>query len=250
MQTSHALLHVLGNILGRSRRAIAAGLLLAPLALLAPHASAARIVAIDIDGADDGPITFNPDFSFGGDTTIASTSIAGTAVGLPTGDSIFGGDGVTLPDTYVYTYTPSSQADNLVLAPGTDLGDGNVATGLVGGGAGLYNVYATWPITDNVSGGDTEYAVTVNGGTPVVTSVNQNTLGLGDVWFLVTTVNYTGVGSIVVSQSPSDANTFVSMRGAGVLFELASSDVPEPATWWMMLGGLSGMAVLRKRFQR
>ena len=47
----------------------------------------------------DGPQSLHPNFSFGGDTTAASDSIASAAVGLVPHQSLFGGNGVNLPDT-------------------------------------------------------------------------------------------------------------------------------------------------------
>ena len=184
------------------------------------------LVEIDTDGLDDGSIAWNPDFSFGGDTSTASQSAASGALGMTGGDSIYGGDGVASPDTYVYTYTPGSQADNLFLSAGTPLGDGNYATGGTGGGPGRYAVYATWPKTSNVSGGLTNYQ-TVTAGDGDLVSVDQNGPGgegsvdtFGNVWVKVGEVDYLS-GSITVTQTPT-TSTAVSMRAAGILFEMVS----------------------------
>ena len=216
---------------------------------LAPGAHAAYVLAIDIDGVDDVSITYNPLFSFGGDTTTASTSIKSTAFGMPTGNSIFGGDGSSSPDTYVFTYNPGVNGDNLVLAPGQPLGNGNFASGITAGGTGLYNVYATWPFTFNVSGGDTLYE-TVTSGSSDSRSINQNgpfDAGLGNVWVLVGQVQYTS-GAITVTQA-AGTNTFVSMRAAGLLFEPVRQDaVPEPSTYLLVGLGLFGVFLRRRRF--
>ncbi len=192
---------------------------------------AAFLVEVDIDGADDGVLTYSPHFSYGADTTTASQSAASVAYGLTGGDSIFGGNGVNSFDTYVVTYAPDVDGDNLVIPAGTDLGEGNLATGLAAGGAGLYSVFAAWPFTTNVSGGLTQFTIDTAGDNLVV-DMNQNdaadlagTEGRGDVWVKLGEINYTS-GSIVVTQSPTVANTFVSQRLAGVLFE----PVPEPST--------------------
>ena len=81
--------------------------------------------------------------------------------------SIFGGNGVNSPDTYVFSYTPGTNADNTVYAANAVLGSttgfpgqGNLATGLVGGVSGRYNVYMTSPPTTNISGGDSTFTVT------------------------------------------------------------------------------------------
>jgi hypothetical protein len=213
--------------------------LLVALALV-QSAHAGYIFEIDTDGLDDGILTFNLDFSFGGDTTTASQSITSTAFGATGGDSIFGGDGVLLPDTYVYTHSPDSQPDNLLIPAGQDLGEGNIGTGVVGGGPGPYRVYAAWPFTSNVGGGLTNYEVTTAGDS-FLTSLDQNGggAGRGDVWALLGTINYTG-GAITVTQTAT-INSFVSMRGYGVLFEA----VPEPASATLLCA--AGALLLRRR---
>jgi hypothetical protein len=199
-------------------------------------AQAGFLVEVDTDGLDDGILTYNPDFSFGGDTTTASQSVASNALGMTGGDSIFGGDGVSQPDTYIITYNPAAEVDNLALAAGSDLGAGNTASGLVGGGAGLYNVYATWPFTANVGGGPTRYTISTDGHADLVSLVDQN--GTGDVWVFLNTLDYSS-GDIVVTQQPSGSNTFVSMRLAGVLFEA----VPEPSTVVLLMMGALALII-------
>ena len=89
--------------------------------MFAVRSEAAFLIQIDTDGLDDGVLTYNSHFTFGGDTTTASQSAPSTAYGLSAADSIFGGDGVAEPDTYVYRYNPTSDADNLATA-GIELG--------------------------------------------------------------------------------------------------------------------------------
>lgn len=202
----------------------------------AVSAQAAYLLEIDTDGKDDSVLTYNPGFSFGGDTTTASQSAASPAFGMTDGDSIFGGNGVNLPDTYVYVHSPDSQADNLVVPAGTDLGNGNLGSGLAGGIPGLYAVYATWPSTTNVSGGLTQYEVITNGDMFTV-QIDQNNKG-GN-WFKLGEINYTD-GTIRVGQT-AGSNTFVSMRAAGVLFER----VPEPAT--LSLLAIGSLLIARRR---
>ncbi len=217
-------------------------------------AQAAFLIEIDTDGLDDGVLTLNPLFGFGGDTTSASQSSPSSAVGMNGGDSVFAGNGSAENDTYTATYSPDSMADNLALAPGTDLGNGNFASGLVGGGPGTYAVYATWPFTDNVSGGPPTFNVTTagdsssmlvdqNGFVPAVPApgVVPGSPGLGNVWVLVGEVQYTS-GSIDLEQV-AFSNSFVSMRAAGYLFE----KVPEPTA---ALLGLSGVALTLVRRRR
>ena len=171
---------------------------------------------------DQGVITYNQRFTFGGDTTTAGQSAASLAYGASGADSIFGGDGTQVPDTYVYRYAPDSEADNLVIPAGTDLGGGNLATGKVGGGPGLYNVYATWPYTENVSGGDTKFMVSTTGDS-FTALIDQN--GKGDNWYYLGQIDYTS-GDITVTQSPTESNSFISQRAYGLLFEAEFAPMP------------------------
>lgn len=206
------------------------------LILTATPVSAAFLLEIDVDGNDDGVIDFNSGFSFGGDTTMATPGSTSLAYGTTGGDSIFGGDGVNQLDNYMYVYSPDSQADNLAIPPGTDLGEGNLATGATGGGAGTYSVYATWPFSSDVSGGLTEFSVST-GGDSFTVEINQNdansdvgTDGRGDVWVMLGQIDYVS-GDITVTQLPTDSNTFVSQRSHGLLFEAVTptGEPPPPA---------------------
>jgi peptidoglycan/xylan/chitin deacetylase (PgdA/CDA1 family) len=176
---------------------------------------AAYRVEVDTDGLDNGILVSSPDFAFGGDTTAAGQGGAGSTIGLTGGDTIFGGNGVSALDTYVFTYVPDSKLDNQYFDPGTPLGDGNYASGATGGGAGRYAVYATWPTTSNVNGGLTTYQVDTEGDSASF-SVDQNEVG--NVWVKVGEIDYTS-GPVTVTQTPT-SNTYVSMRAAGILFEL------------------------------
>jgi len=206
------------------------------LLVVAACAHGGFLLEIDTDGLDDGVLTYNPGFSFGGDTTTASQSVTSPAYGTTGGDSIFGGDGSAFPDTYKYTYSPDTMSDNLVIPAGQDLGGGVLASGAVGGGPGVYSVYATWPSTANVSGGLTTFDVTTLGDSFSV-QLDQNNQG-GD-WVKLGEINYTS-GAIDVTQS-STVNSFVSMRAYGVLFEA----VPEPATVSLVI--LGGLMFIRRR---
>ena len=209
---------------------------------------AAYLIEVDTDGLDDGVLVFSPDFSFGGDTTTAGPSVAATTIGLTGGDSIFGGNGSSDLDTYVFTYAPDSRLDNLFFDPGTPLSAGNYASGVAGGGPGRYAVYATWPTTSNVDGGLTTYQID-SAGDSASFSVNQNEVG--NVWVKVGEVNYTS-GPITVTQTP-EANTSVSMRAAGILFELISGDPggytgpPGPVTFGQGETRTFGLAFERNR---
>ena len=222
-------------------RRIQVVMLMVMIALITTGAQAAFLLEIDTDGSDDGVLTYNPNFSFGGDTTAATQSNASTAYGMTGGDSIFGGNGSTYLDTYVYTYTPSVDADNLFPSAGQDLGAGNSASGLAGGGVGTYRVYATWPWTDNVSGGLTQYTISTAGAADVVVDIDQN--NRGHEWFLIGDIVFSDLGSSITLTQVAGSNTYVSMRSAGVMFEM----IPEPAS--LALLGLGGL-LLRSRRRR
>lgn len=188
---------------------------------------AAYLLEIDTDGLDDGVVVYNSGFAFGGDTTATSSSSTVTTYGTTGGDSIFGGDGVLEPDTYIYTYAPDTQADNLAIPAGTDLGEGNLASGIAGGAPGVYDVYTTFPFTENVTGGPTQYDVSTAGDSFTV-EIDQN--NRGDAWILLGQINYTS-GDITVTQQPTEGNTFVSQRAYGVLFEVDGGPVGSLATF-------------------
>lgn len=219
------------------------------IALLVAHTThAAYIIEVDTDGLDDGILTYNPDFSFGGDTTVAYQSIPSLAYGMTGGDSIFGGNGVNLPDTYVFTYNPSTDADNLAIPIWTELGEAgysSTATGLAGGVPGIYSVYATWPHTTSVSGGATRFSGSTSGDT-FVTDFDQNGggIGIGHYWYKVGEINWTS-GDITVTMQPTGINTYTSMRAAGMLFEY--EQIPEPSVLTMLGFGSFMVLFVRRR---
>lgn len=210
---------------------------------------AAYLIEVDTDGLDNGIFQFSPDFAFGGDTTSAGQSLAASTIGLSGGDSIFGGNGNSAPDTYVFSYAPDSRLDNLYFDPGTPLGGGNYASGATGGGPGRYAVYATWPTSSNVNGGLTSFRVETAGDTASL-SVDQN--GRGNEWVKVGEIDHTS-GLITVTQIPSE-NTYVSMRSAGVLFERMSDSPgggytgsPGPVFFGLGASRTFGLAFARNR---
>lgn len=226
---------------------------------MAVTAHAAWILEIDTDHTTVGnTVAYNSHFSFGGDTTGGvGVSAASPAVGMTGGNSIYGGNGGNLPDTYVYTYTPAVDGDNLVLAAGTPLNDnGNVAGGGTAGATGMYTVYATWPRTTNVSGGLTQYTLSDGVGTIFTTTINQNTildnsypgppapLGGGGEWVPIGVALLNSGTTYSLTQNPTSANTFVSMRAAGILFDPVV-DVPEPSMF--ILTGMAFVGLLARR---
>ena len=190
------------------------------------------------------------------------TALGGTAPGLSgINSSIYGGNGAT--DTYRFSYTPGTDVDNWSPAAGLTLGDNylvdNYATGVIGGGSGRYNVYATWIVSSNITGGGTTFNVTSDG--PLVTSplINQNTgmtgngvlngTGGGNVgWFYLGTVALTAGNTYTVSMAPV-TSTFTSMRSAGVMWEMVP--VPEPSTLALsIVGGLFLLGHISRRRNR
>ena len=235
--------------------------------LAALPAQAAFLIQVDLDGSNTGAfpanLTLNPRVTFGGDTTApGGSSVHSTAVGLALGNSIFAGNGVALPDTYVFSYDMTADGDNLALAPGTLLNnDGpafrDTASGAAAGGAGLYNVWTTWPATNNVSGGPTQYQLLNPANVPLFTFVlDQNNIQgqlntatppvftAGGEWIYLGTAPLDGASTYRVVQSVTLANSFVSMRAEGVLFEPA---VPEPASCALAGLGALGLLVSRRR---
>lgn len=181
-------------------------------------------------------------FDFGGDTFSASASIPSTAVGTTATNSIFGGDGSGFPDTYVFTYTPGSDDDNVTFVAGTVLGSkddspgtGELASGLMGGESGRYNVYITSPASVNVNGAPSTFTVTQEGD-PIVLEIDPNSGGTGDdtqitpekafvggmnnAWYLLTGAEYAAGESYTVTME-AGTNTFVSQRIHGVMWEYA-----------------------------
>lgn len=172
-----------------------------------------------------------------------SATTHGLAPGLTPGiGSVYGGNAVDAPDVYTYSYAPGADADNTAFTAGEDLGNGNSATGEAGGASGLYNVYATWPVSDNISTLPTTYSISGDSlSAELVVNQNQAATGLGDGWVLIGQVDLSAGNNYVLTQSSGVPPSFVSMRSAGALFEYAGAVIPEPAS--IMLIGLAGMAL-------
>ncbi|XAM00597.1 PEP-CTERM sorting domain-containing protein [Phycisphaeraceae bacterium D3-23] len=227
---------------------------MAASALIATGAQAAFVV-----DASGGPATAT-NFGFGGDTTTASASATSAAVGL-TGVSLFGGDGNNSPDTYVFSYTPGTDADNFSPAAGSLLGSvtgfgTETASGLAGGASGTYNVYISSPSSTNVNPAGSLVTVNGDGGTTdVIPALDFNDGGTGpdldagpafvgganNSWLLIGTVDLTAGNTYTVTVE-ANVNSFVSQRTAGVMWERA---IPEPGS--LALLGLGGLTLLRRR---
>ena len=173
--------------------------------------------------------------NYSGNGTVSSDTYPSysRAVGITAKNAVFGGTG---DDIYVFSYTPSPafcpDVDNVVFAAGTGLSDNNAASGLTGGVPGLYNVYATWRASGNVSDKGAKFTTTGEGEPVVLSAVQQKTInGVipegSDSWLkvangvrLVTGRKYT------VTMVANDPASFVSMRASALMWELAQPEVP------------------------
>lgn len=209
---------------------------LTAIALIAGAAQAAFIVEPHSSGLG------NANF-----TGVGNASITSAAVGLTATNSLWSGTGASgSTQTFVFAYTPGVDADNADIAAGTDLGNGDLASGLAGGGSGVYNVYITWPVSANVNAAGCQVTVGNDGADVVHAALDMNTGGTGTpggngAWLLIAeNISLTAGTTYTVSQT-ANAWSWTSMRSAGVMWEA----VPEPAT--LMLLGLGGLLLRRRR---
>lgn len=212
-----------------------------------------------------------------GNATGATASAASTAVGLSATNSIFSSNNTVadVVDVYQFSYTPGSDADNTALAAATALGNSSasdadgagpgapvyanvpqVATGLVGGGTGIYNVYFTAPASTNVNAAGSLFDITGDAGTVSLNPVNLNsgstgpdevaggafTGGANNLWLQIATVKLTAGTTYTVTVT-SNADSFVSQRAHGVMWEF--QEVPEPVS--LGTAGLASLALLAVR---
>lgn len=211
--------------------------------------------AFIVEPISGGKAFANYSYISGGAASV--TALGGTAPGLSgINSSIYGGNGLT--DVYQFSYTPGTDVDNTVFTAGDLLGDNfgvaNNASGVVGGGSGLYNVYATWPVSSNVGSPVTvancDFTVNSDGAPLTPPTVNQNTGQSGTPggnagWFYLGTVSLTAGNTYTVTMD-SIVDNFVSMRSSGVMWE-AAAPVPEPSALVLIAGGLGLLWVTSRR---
>jgi hypothetical protein len=212
-------------------------LAMAVVAIVAAGAQAAFIVEAHSSGWANANFSGTPRYSTG----------LSAAVGLKGTMSAYGSTVADPVDVYVYSYTPGTDADNAPIAAGIDLGNGVLSSGMTGGGTGPYNVYITWPASNNVV--SLCDIVVTNDGADVVTAdvdmdddTNDPVMSDGiNVWKLIAAgVPLTAGNTYTVTQTSQDGS-WTSMRSSGVMFEM----VPEPAS--MLLLGAGALLLRRRR---
>ena len=213
-----------------------------------------------------------------GNATAATASTASSAAGLSATNSIFGSNNTianTL-DVYRFSYTPGTNADNTVFAAGAALGNSSAtdpdgagvglpvyvtapltASGLPGGGSGLYNVYFTTPASTNVNPAGSRFDITGDSGTVTLNPVILNDGGTGpdevaggtftgganNRWLKIASVPLTAGNTYTVTVT-SNADSFTSQRAHGVMWELV---IPEPASLVLSAIGLGAFLLFTDR---
>lgn len=198
-------------------------------------------------------------------SSIGTPSYTGTqsgAAGLLATSSAFGGNAVAPEmDTYIFSYTPGTDADNWDVPDYQYFGNGLYSTNLDGGPTGYYNVYITWPSSTNVDTNGCNLYITHDDGVQTWLNVNGNAGGtnwIAELWgpFLPGTeifgangkwlkiaheVLLTAGNTYSVTQQ-ANFNSYVSMRSSGVMWEFVA--VPEPATLFLL--GIGGLLMRKK----
>ena len=164
------------------------------------------------------------------------------AVGVTAESAVYGG---TVDHVYTFYYTPSPfgslDVDNVVFTGGTDLGNGDLATGLVGGGAGLYNVYATWRASDNVTQNNANFTVASEAEDVSLLNVQQYGITVplppgSDTWLLLAERVPLITGRTYAVTQAAVVDNWVSMRSHGVMWEFV--EPIEPLTDVVVPGGV------------
>ncbi|MBN2511950.1 MAG: hypothetical protein JXB18_03325 [Sedimentisphaerales bacterium] len=172
--------------------------------------------------------------NFSSNGTPSYATAVSRAAGCIGTKSAFGG--TVDPDTYIFSYTLGVDADNFSIAAGTNLGNNLLASGLTGGLPGTYNVYITWPSTNNVApvpGNVTATLVDDDGSVNVGFSQNDGdvygTNPGGNKWKLLGQVSLSLGTTSTVTLVPDVPGSYVSMRAQGVMWELVEA-APQLAT--------------------
>ena len=188
--------------------------------LLASSVHAAYLVEVHPSGLGQS--------SFDGD---GRDSVPSKALGLTASNSFFGsleGD-----DIYTIRYIPGTDGDNLTLSAGEDLGNGRVASGVPGGENGIYNIYATWPRSENVNIAGSKVSIRVQDGADLITLEkvvmnvdDPDNPGGSNAWALLGQVEMDASLTYEVVFEANASGSFVSQRLHGVLFEAQIPDDP------------------------
>lgn len=246
--------------------------------LFVAHARAAFMVEAHSSGKANANFAVIPG---AGNATGASASTASSAAGVSATNSIFSSNNTIagVVDVYRFSYTPGSNADNTAFAAGTALGNSSasdpdgagaglpvyaiaplMASGLVGGDTGLYNVYFTSPSSTNVNPAGSQFDITSDAPIVTLNPVNLNdtntgpdevvggtfTGGANNRWLKIATVPLTAGTTYTVTVT-SNVDSFVSQRAHGVMWERV---IPEPAALGLISTGLGALALVRRRSGR
>ncbi len=213
-----------------------ATMILAVMLVLATGVQAAFIVE-----------AYSPGLANANFSGVGKASTKSTAIGCTAASSLFSGTGAAGSTAdYVYSYTPGVDLDNTTLIAGTDLGNGDLASGLTGGLTGRYNVYITWPVSANVNAAGCKITVTNDGADVVLDPVDMNTGGTGtpggnNAWYKIAENIQLTAGVTYTITQHANAWTWTSMRSHGVMWE----QVPEPTT--LLLLGAGALAIRKFR---
>ncbi len=198
------------------------------IAVLAVNVQAAFIVETDKGMIWGGGPPLAPDNYVGDGIESTWGTSRSLAVGTQAGNAVFGGTG---DKTYTFSYTPSPgdclDVDNVPFVAGTDLGR-ELASGLVGGGVGLYNVYATWCDSINLFENNANFVTTSEGDDVSLLNVQQFGTGPGsDDWLLIAErVLLVSGRTYTVTQTATDTTDYVAIRNHGVMWEFVEAAVP------------------------